>query len=557
MGPRRPSFFRHAHTAMAAAATPPPARALFAVESPNVTYGEELIEATYDYHTTVCERSARGISVRPVTKTYEIRTARRVPKTGLLLVGWGGNNGTTLTAGVLANKLGLRWEGREGELRPNYYGSLTQASTVRVGSCGGEEVYVPLKELLPLVAPDDLVLGGWDISSMNLGDALKRAKVLDPDLRRQLYGHMKGLAPLPSIFFPEFVAASQAERADNVLRGSKPELVSQVRAQIRGFKAAHGLDKAIVVWSGSTECFAEVREGLNDTWASLEAAIQADAAGVSPSTLMCVAALLEGCAYLNGSPQNTFVPGVVELALARGVFIGGDDLKTGQTKMKAALLDYLVSAGIKPEAIASYNHLGNNDGKNLASPACFRSKEASKSSAVEGLASTNRLLYGEGERPDHAVVIKYLPSVGDSKRAMDEYTSRIFLNGLSTVVLHNTCEDSLLAAPLLLDLLVLTEVAQRITLREKGSGQGFRTLHPVLSALAYLTKAPAAPPGVPVASALYKQRDSLVNLFRACVGLQPDSHMHLEHTAAPGLPACADGAGQGRWTEKTAGAMGA
>ena len=128
-------------------------------------------------------------------------------------------------------------------------------------------------------------------------------------------------------------------------------------------------------------------------------------------------------------------------------------------------------------------------------------------------------LLEKGEHPDHVVVIKHVPFVGDSKRAMDEYTSNIFLNGQNTIVMHNTCEDSLLAAPLILDLFVLTEVAQRITLREKGDGE-FQTMHPVLSLLSYLTKAPIVPPGTPVVNALFKQRDCMVNLFRACVGLQ-------------------------------------
>merc|ERR1719217_1057467 len=210
--------------------------------------------------------------------------------------------------------------------------------------------------------------------------------------------------------------------------------------------------------------------------------------------------------------------------------IGGDDFKSGQTKMKSVMVDFLVSAGIKPTAIVSYNHLGNNDGKNLQAPKTFRSKEISKSNVVDDMVEANKLIFPEGlnEKPDHCVVIKYVPFVRDSKRAMDEYTSRIFMNGLNTIVMHNTCEDSLLAAPLILDLFVLTEVSQRITLREKGAPE-FHSMHPVLSLLSYLTKAPIVPPGTPVVNALFKQRDCMVNIFRACVGLQPDNHMLLEH----------------------------
>jgi len=313
-----------------------------------------------------------------------------------------------------------------------------------------------------------------------------------------------------------------------VLKGTKSELIGQVRRQIQEFKAANELDKVIVLWTANTERFADVREGLNDTWGNLEQSIQQDEAEISPSTLMCVASILEGCAYINGAPQNTFAPGVVELAIQRNIFIGGDDFKSGQTKMKSVLVDFLVGAGIKPVSIVSYNHLGNNDGKNLSAPACFRSKEISKSNVVDDMVGSNSILYDKGEHPDHVVVIKHVPFVGDSKRAMDEYTSQIFLNGQNTIVMHNTCEDSLLAAPLILDLCVLTEVAQRITLRERGAGE-FQTMHPVLSLLSYLTKAPIVPPGTPVVNALFKQRDCMVNIFRACVGLQPDNHMLLEH----------------------------
>merc|ERR1711964_733947 len=118
-----------------------------------------------------------------------------------------------------------------------------------------------------------------------------------------------------------------------------------------------------------------------------------------------------------------------------GVFIAGDDFKSGQTKMKSVLVDFLVQAGIKPVSIVSYNHLGNNDGRNLDAPAQFRSKEISKSNVIDDMVQSNRILYKDGETPDHCVVIKYVPNVGDSKRALDEYTSKIFMNGTNTIVM--------------------------------------------------------------------------------------------------------------------------
>ena len=194
------------------------------------------------------------------------------------------------------------------------------------------------------------------------------------------------------------------------------------------------------------------------------------------------------------------------------------------------MVDYLVSAGIKPVSIVSYNHLGNNDGKNLSAPEQFRSKEVSKSNVVDDMVSSNRILYGEDEHPDHCVVIKYVPYVGDSKRALDEYTSEIFMGGKNTIVMHNTCEDSLLATPLIIDLIVLCELCERISVkRTEETDDKYERFHSVLSLLSYLMKAPLVPQGTPIINALNAQRQCLINVFRACVGLPPENFMLLEH----------------------------
>jgi len=237
---------------------------------------------------------------------------------------------------------------------------------------------------------------------------------------------------------------------------------------------------------------------------------------------------LEGCPYINGSPQNTFVPGVIELSEKLGVSIGGDDFKSGQTKMKSVMVDFLISSGLKVTSIVSYNHLGNNDGKNLSAPQQFRSKEISKSTVVDDMVNSNPLLYKPDEHPDHVVVIKYVPYVGDSKRAMDEYTSEIFMGGLNTIAMHNTCEDSLLASPIILDLVILTELMQRIKYKTSDKDE-FQSFHPVLSILSFLLKAPLVPPNTPIVNALFKQRACIENIFRACVGLPPENNMLLEY----------------------------
>jgi myo-inositol-1-phosphate synthase len=370
---------------------------------------------------------------------------------------------------------------------------------------------------------------------MNLAQAMDRAAVLEPTLKAQVKKQMAQMVPLPSIYYPDFIAANQEDRADNLIPGSRActAHVEQIREDIRDFKAKNGLDKVVVMWTANTERYADIIPGVNDTADNLLKAIEDGHEEVSPSTVFAVACILEKAPFINGSPQNTFVPGALQLAEKHDAFVGGDDFKSGQTKMKSALVDFLISAGIKLTSIASYNHLGNNDGKNLSSQRQFRSKEISKSNVVDDMVEANSVLYKEGEHPDHTVVIKYMPAVGDNKRALDEYYAEIFLGGHQTISIFNVCEDSLLASPLIIDLVVVAEMMTRIKWRA-GAGAGVATkdytgFHSVLSILSYMLKAPLTPPGTPVINALAKQRGALTNIFRACVGLEPESDMTLEH----------------------------
>jgi len=443
-------------------------------------------------------------------------------------VGLGGNNGSTVVAGVIANREKITWRTKDGVQTPNYWGSVTQASTLKLGTgSDGRDVYVPFKNILPMVDPNDMVFSGWDINGANLAEAMERAKVLEYDLQRQLVPFMRDIRPLPSIYIPDFIAANQSERANNVLRGTIQEMMDKIRQDIRDFKSNNRLDKVIVIWSANTERFCDVIEGLNDTADNLLEAIRIGEEEISPSILFAVASILEGCTYINGSPQNTFVPGVIELSLRHDVRIAGDDFKTGQTKMKSVMVDWLIGAGLKPVSIVSYNHLGNNDGKNLSAPSQFRSKEISKSNVVDDMVESNQILYRPDEHPDHVVVIKYVPYVGDSKRAMDEYVSKIFMNGHNTIVMHNTCEDSLLASPIILDLVILAELCERIQFKTEEMDD-FENLNPILSILSYLLKAPLVPRGTPVVNALMKQRSCLENIFKACLGLPSESNMLLD-----------------------------
>ncbi|KAK9505289.1 hypothetical protein O3M35_009379 [Rhynocoris fuscipes] len=504
------------------------ARNKYTIESMAASYSEDYITVPkYPYYSSTVRTSDSGkLMVTPEVKHISIRTERKVPRLGVMLVGWGGNNGSTFTAAILANRYNIEWETKRGLQKPNWYGSLTQCSTARLGrDCDGNDIFIPLRDLLPMVEPDSIEIDGWDISSLNLADSIDRAKVLEPELKKKLRPYLENLKPRPSVYIPDFIALNQASRADHILQGTLSELLNTIRSDIRDMKER--VDKVIVVWTANTERYSSIIPGINDSADNLMKSIESDSKHISPSTLFAVASILEQCTYINGSPQNTFVPGCEELAERNGVFIAGDDFKTGQTKIKSVLADFLVNAGIKPVAIVSYNHLGNNDGVNLSAPQQFRSKQISKSNVIDDIVASNPILYKNGEKVDHVVVIKYVPYVGDSKRAMDEYTSEILFGGHNTIVVHNTCEDSLLAVPVILDLVLLAELCSRISFKGNADKHYKPFLH-VLSILGYLCKAPLVNKGTPVVNALTKQRACIENILKACIGLPPEHHMALE-----------------------------
>lgn len=500
-----------------------------------------FIHARYTHLTTHVDTSLCPPLVSTEYHPINFRTKKNVSKVGLMLVGWGGNNGSTLTASIVANKYNINWNTKNGLQRPNYLGSLLLSSTTRVGSDSktGKDVFIPMNKLLPMIDPAELKVGGWDISSLNLSASLERAAVMDYDLQIKLEPYLKSMIPLPSVYYPDFFASNQNSRADNVIPGNdKQKHLEQIRKDIQQFKAQSLVDSVIVVWTATTERLSEIIEGVNDTSENLLKAISDSHPAISPSTLFSVASILENAPFINGSPQNTFVPGCVQLAEEKNVFIAGDDFKSGQTKFKSVMVDFLIGAGLRPRSIVSYNHLGNNDGRNLSSPHQFKSKEVSKSNVVDDMVSSNEILYGQDDKahkPDHAIVIKYIPAVGDTKRAIDEYESDIFMNGRSTFVIHNTCEDSLLAAPLILDLVLMTELCSRISynvvsendIYEKS--EKYRSLHTVLSILSYWLKAPLVPSGTPIVNALFKQRACIENFLRVCSGLPVETELRLEH----------------------------
>jgi len=505
----------------------------YRIRSKNLDNGKEFMTSNYLYRSTkVIQEEDGSYIVEPVEQTFMFKTDKKVPKVGVLLVGIGGNNGTTVTGGILANKHNLSWNNKHGTQYPNYFGSLSQATTTFLG-CNeqNQQVYVPLKSLIPMVDPNDLIIHGWDINDAPMDKAMERACVFEYGLQEKLVPYLKEIKPMKSIYYPDFIASNQEQRANNVYPGehASDEHLNILRKDISTFKSSNNLDKVIVIWTANTERYSDVITGVHDTKDNFLKAIKEGHTEIAPSQMFAAASIMEGCSFVNGSPQNTFCPALIEMARENKVFIGGDDFKSGQTKIKSVLVDFLVASGIKPESIVSYNHLGNNDGKNLDEAKQFRSKEISKSNVVDDVVNSNKILYGKDEKPDHCVVIKYVPTVKDSKRAMDEYTSRIFMNGINTIVLHNTCEDSLLAAPIIIDLIVFTELFERIEWKLTYDEQGkFERFDSILTILSFLLKAPLVPSKTPLINALFKQRACIENILRACCGLPPINDMLLE-----------------------------
>jgi myo-inositol-1-phosphate synthase len=416
----------------------------------------------------------------------------------------------------MANKKKQTWETKRGIEHPNFHGSFTQSATAHVGYKYDEEsnnlqdVYKPIKDLMPMVNPCDFEIAGWDINDMNMFDACKRAHVLEPTLINAMKDDLEKIKPLKSVLNQEYIAANQSDRVNNVFTGTNEECINKIRKDIQEMKKK--CDKVVVLWTANTEMYMLPELASVD---ELKSKISRNASMPS-SVIFAVACIEEQVLYLNGSPQNTFHPGVVAYAKEKKSFIAGSDFKSGQTRFKTIMSDYLIGSGIRLSSVVSYNHLGNNDGKNLQEDKCFQSKKISKGGVLDDAIKSNSILYPDGDNNiDHEVVIKYVPFVQDSKRALDEYSSKIFMNGINTISSYNICEDSLLATPLMIDMIVLGELMTRMTINEE-------TMGPVLSYLSFFFKAPITNHEEYVVNSFTRQRESLVNFLKVSAGYQPD-----------------------------------
>lgn len=436
-------------------------------------------------------------------------------KLGVLMVGLGGNNGSTFHAALQAHQLDLQWEDDRGVRRSGreWLGSVAMSGSLPLEM--GR--HVPVRTLVDFADLDAMVVGGWDISRAALDEAIVRAGVLSGPMRRELRRKADLSArPWPSLYYPRFIAGNQRDRANNTLAGETAcaEHLDRLRCDIRGFKRKHGIERVVVVWMANTERMAK-EGGLfrRDPTALLAAIAAGNEPEIPPSLMFGVAAVLEGCVFFNGSPQNTLCPALAALARQKGTLVGGNDLKTGQTKLKGALADLLVGSAFELESVVSYNHLGNNDGKNLSEEAQFRSKELSKSGLLDHIVATNPALAEGTRRPYHLVRIEYAPPAGDNKQAIDEWVARIFHDARLRLTTQATCPDSMLAVPIILDLILFGDWLARLRDTQSGSAPG-----PVASALALFFKDPQ---GDCPEHSYYLQREALFGVVRDVTHQRP------------------------------------
>jgi myo-inositol-1-phosphate synthase len=379
-----------------------------------------------------------------VKKAQKIADAKG--KLGILLVGIGAVSTTTI-AGVMAIRKGIA--------KP--IGSLTQMGTIRLGK-RTEGRFPLIKDFVPLASLEDVVFGGWDIFNDNAYEAAKHAGVLDKDLLEQIRPELEQIKPMPAVFDQRYV---KRLHGPNVKTGkNKKDLAEQLIDDMRRFKKEHNCDRLVMVWCGSTEVFL-TETPAHASLAAFEQALELNDDSIPSSMIYTYAALREGIPYANAAPNlSGDVPAMLELAAKNGCPVAGKDLKTGQTWMKT-----LVAPGIKARLLGvegwySTNILGNRDGEVLDDPESFKTKEESKKSVLDYILQPSLYpdLYG---KIDHVVRINYYPPRGDNKEGWDNIDIFGWLNYKMQLKINFLCRDSILAAPIVLDVALFLDLAKR------------------------------------------------------------------------------------------------
>ncbi|HXL90805.1 MAG TPA: inositol-3-phosphate synthase [Streptosporangiaceae bacterium] len=411
---------------------------------------------------------------------------------GVLTVGLGAV-ASTFAAGVELVRRGLA----------EPIGSLTQMGTVRIDG-RAEDREALIRDFVPLAALDQLVFGAWDPISDTAYEAALTCGVLDRHAHIEpIAAELKAIEPMPAVFDQEYVRRLDGTNVKS--GGSKTDLAEAIRKDIRDFKAAHSCDRMVVIWCASTEIFLQPGPAHQDLDA-LEAAMDANDKSVPPSMLYAYAALKEGVPFINGAPNLTVdVPAMVELADTAGVPIGGKDFKSGQTLMKTVLAPMLKARMLGLHGWYSTNILGNRDGEVLDDPGSFRTKEESKLGVLDDILQPRLYpkLYGDVH---HQVHINYYPPRGDSKEGWDNIDIFGWLGYPMQIKVNLLCRDSILAAPLVLDLVLFTDLAQRA---------GFKGVQEWLS---LYFKSPQHVPGGHPEHDLFIQRAELDSTLRWLMG---------------------------------------
>jgi myo-inositol-1-phosphate synthase len=430
------------------------------------------------------------------------KIAEPTGKLGVLLVGMGAVTTTTI-AGVLAVRRGLA--------KP--IGSLTQMGTVRLGKrTDGRSPQI--KEFVPLAPLDGLVFGGWDIFEDDAYAAAKTAGVLDADLLEEIRPDLEAIKPMSAVFDRRYV-----KRLDgpNVKTGTdKRDLAEQLREDIRGFQREHQLDRLVLIWCGSTEVYL-TESDAHATLASFEKALEANDQSIPSSMIYAYAAIKEGIPYANAAPNlSADIPALLELAQKTAAPVAGKDLKTGQTYMKT-----LVAPGIKARLLGvegwySTNILGNRDGEVLDDPESFKTKEESKKSVLDYILQPN--LYPDlYEKLCHVVRINYYPPRGDNKEGWDNIDIFGWLGYPMQLKINFLCRDSILAAPIVLDVALFLDLAKRAGM----SG--------IQEWLSFYFKSPMHAPGLYPEHDLFIQLMKLKNTLRFLRGEDLITHLGLEY----------------------------
>ncbi|MGB7068790.1 MAG: inositol-3-phosphate synthase [Pyrinomonadaceae bacterium] len=423
-------------------------------------------------------------------------------KLGILLVGLGAVS-TTFVAGVEAIKRGIS--------QP--FGSLTQMGTIRLGK-RTENRSPKIKDFVGLADLGDIVFGAWDIFHDNAFEAAMKAGVLEKDLLNQVSEQLSSLKPMPAVFEQKFVKRLQGE---NVKTGkNKMDLAEQLIADIARFKSENDCTRLVMVWAASTEIYLEVSE-VHQTLEGFERAMYDNDDRIAPSMLYAYAALKSGAPFANGAPNLTVdIPALIKLAEDVGVPICGKDFKTGQTMMKTIIAPGLKSRMLGLEGWYSTNILGNRDGEVLDDPESFKTKEESKLSVLEHILQPEVYpdLYAGFS---HVVRINYYPPRGDNKEGWDNIDIFGWLGYKMQIKIDFLCRDSILAAPLVLDLALFLDLAQRSRL--KG----------IQEWLSFYFKAPQTAPGLYPEHDIFIQHKKLKNTLRYLKGEELITHLGMDY----------------------------